>query len=203
MDVTCEKLKRKMSVLKDINENNRNVLMNSFPSELQNDVEIVINFLNNEKLEIHSDLEKPIFINGETIIIPKRIYSNEPIKNYENELTATQNVILNCLYLTHNNGFLRQKRLEILKDNFEDFAIPYKMKVLSEYVIEIITEIESQINEKSVGSYLKFIRENPKYWNLTKSRITSYWGEYFKRNCKLKDYVGYRIIKKIETELKQ
>jgi hypothetical protein len=192
-----------MSVLKDINENNRNVLMNSFPSELQNDVEIVIDFLNNEKLEIHPNLEKPIFINGETIIIPNRIYSNEPKQNFEDELTETQNVILNCVYLTHKNGFLRQQRLEILKDNFEDFVIPYKMKVLSEYVIEIISEIESHINEKSIESYLKFIRENPKYWNLTKSRITSYWGEYFKWNCKLKDYVGRRIIKKIETELKR
>ena len=149
-----------MSVLKDINENNRNVLMNSFPSELQNDVEIVIDFLNNEKFEIHPNLERPIFINGETIIIPSRIYSNEPKQNFEDELTETQNVILNCVYLTHKNGFLRQQRLEILKDNFEDFVIPYKMKVLSEYVIEIISEIESQINEKSIESYLKVI------WNL-------------------------------------
>ena len=45
-----------MSVLKNINENNRNVLINSFPSELQNDVEIVIDFLNNEKFEIHPNL---------------------------------------------------------------------------------------------------------------------------------------------------
>jgi hypothetical protein len=69
-------------------------------------------------------------------------------------------------------------------------------------VIEIIADLEKNITEKSIGNYLKFIRGNPKYWNLTKSRIISYWGEYYKREYKLKNYIGYKLIKKIENELK-
>ncbi|MFD2910238.1 hypothetical protein ACFSX9_16020 [Flavobacterium ardleyense] len=192
-----------MRILKNLKEYNKTVLLNSFPNELQNDVEIVIEFLNDEKLEIHPNLENPFFVNSKIIIIPYRIYSNESTKNIETNLTEKQITILNCLYLTHNNGYLRQQKLEQLRENFEDFVIPYKMKVLSEYVIEIISEVESQINEKTIGSFLKFIDENPQYWNLVKSRIISYWGEYYKHSCKLKDYIGYKIIKKIELELKR
>ena len=69
-------------------------------------------------------------------------------------------------------------------------------------MIEIINDLEKHINEKTIKSFINFIRENPNYWRLTKSRIVSYWGEYYKNNSKLKDYVGYKIIKTLETELK-
>ena len=191
-----------MRILNDLTETNLETLFKSFPIELKEDVEIVANFLNTKKLRIHSYVEKEIFINEKSIFIPGRIYTAENLKVNGVKLSEKQQTILNCLYLTHNDGYLRQQKLELLKNNFEDFVIPYKMKVLSEYVIEIIIEIETQINENTIQSYLKFIRENPKYWNLVKSRIISYWAEYYRRNGKLKDYVGYKIIKKIETELK-
>jgi hypothetical protein len=191
-----------MRILKNLTENNLEVLIKSFPIELKEDVEIVVNFLNTKKLTVHPYFEKEIFINNESIYIPGRIYTDENLKIDEITLSEKQKTILNCLYLTHNDGYLRQQKLELLKDNFEDFVIPYKMKILGEYVIEIIADLEKHITEKSIGNYLKFIRGNPKYWNLTKSRIISYWGEYYKRDYKLKNYIGYKLIKKIENELK-
>jgi hypothetical protein len=191
-----------MRILKNLTENNLEVLIKSFPIELKEDVEIVVNFLNTKKLTVHPYFEKEIFINNESIYIPGRIYTDENLKIDEITLSEKQKTILNCLYLTHNDGYLRQQKLELLKDNFEDFVIPYKMKILGEYVIEIIADLEKHITEKSIGNYSKFIRGNPKYWNLTKSRIISYWGEYYKRDYKLKNYIGYKLIKKIENELK-
>ena len=191
-----------MRILKNLTENNLEVLVKSFPIELKEDVEIVVNFLNTKKLTVHPYFEKEIFVNNESIYIPGRIYTDENLKIDEITLSEKQKTILNCLYLTHNDGYLRQQKLELLKDNFEDFVIPYKMKILGEYVIEIIADLEKNITEKSIGNYLKFIRGNPKYWNLTKSRIISYWGEYYKREYKLKNYIGYKLIKKIENELK-
>ena len=191
-----------MRILKNLTENNLEVLVKSFPIELKEDVEIVVNFLNTKKLTVHPYFEKEIFINNESIYIPGRIYTDENLKIDEITLSEKQKTILNCLYLTHNDGYLRQQKLELLKDNFEDFVIPYKMKILGEYVIEIIADLEKNITEKSIGNYLKFICGNPKYWNLTKSRIISYWGEYYKRDYKLKNYIGYKLIKKIENELK-
>lgn len=200
----CDTLEKRneMRILNNLTENNLETLIKSFPIELKEDVDIVVNFLNSKKLRIHDYVEKEIFINKESIYIPGRIYTAENLKVNEINLSEKQQMILNCLYLTHNDGYLRQQKLELLKDKYDDFVIPFKMKILGEYVIEIITDLEKQINEKSIKNFINFIRENPNYWKLTKSRIVSYWGEYYKHNCKLKDYVGYKIIKKLETELK-
>ena len=161
-----------------------------------------MDFLNAKKLRINKYVEKEIFIKKESIFIPGRIYTAENLKINEINLSEKQQTILNCLYLTHNDGYLRQQKLELLKDKYDDFVIPFKMKILGEYVIEIINDLEKHINEKTIKSFINFIRENPNYWRLTKSRIVSYWGEYYKNNSKLKDYVGYKIIKTLETELK-
>ncbi len=191
-----------MRILNNLTENNLETLIKSFPIELKEDVEIVVDFLNAKKLRINKYVEKEIFIKKESIFIPGRIYTAENLKINEINLSEKQQTILNCLYLTHNDGYLRQQKLELLKDKYDDFVIPFKMKILGEYVIEIINDLEKHINEKTIKSFINFIRENPNYWRLTKSRIVSYWGEYYKNNSKLKDYVGYKIIKTLETELK-
>lgn len=191
-----------MRILNNLTEINLETLIKSFPIELKEDVEIVVNFLNTKKLRIHTYVEQEIFINKESIYIPGRIYTAENLKVNEINLSENQQTILNCLYLTHSDGYLRQQKLELLKDKYEDFVIPYKMKILGEYVIEIITDLEKHINEKSIKNFIKFIKKNPNYLRLTKSRIVSYWGEYYKHDSKLKDYIGCKIIKILETELK-
>ena len=191
-----------MKIINDLIENNLETLIKSFPIELKEDVEIVVAFLNSKKLRIFTYLEKEIFINIETIYIPGRIYTAENLNVNVIILSEKQQMILNCLYLTHNDGYLRQQKLELLKYKYDAFVVPYKMKILGEYVIEIITDLEEHINEKSIKNFIKFIRQNPNYWKLTKSRIISYWGEYYRHNSKLENYVGYKIIKKLEAELK-
>lgn len=192
-----------MRILENLSENNLENLIKSFPKELKHDVEVVTNFLNSKKLRVHSYIENEIFINKESIYLPSRIYTAENLKTSEINLTKKQQTILNCLYLTHNDGYLRQEKLKLLKDNFEDFVIPFKMKILGEYVMEILTDLEKHIDEKSIKDFVFFISQNPNYWKLTKNRIVSYWGEYYKRKCKLEDYVGQNIMNLLETELKK
>lgn len=103
-----------MKITNDLTENNLDTLIKSFPIELKEDVEIVVEFLNSKKLRIHTYLEKEIFINIETIYIPGRIYTAENLKINEIILSEKQQTILNCLYLTHNDGYLRQQKLELL-----------------------------------------------------------------------------------------
>jgi len=47
---------------------------------------------------------------------------------------------------------------------------------------------------------VKFIRDNPKFWMQTESRMISYWNEYYRRPTfpKLKDYIGKQIIDRIK-----
>ena len=89
-----------MRILKNLTENNLEVLVKSFPIELKEDVEIVVNFLNTKKLTVHPYFEKEIFINNESIYIPGRIYTDENLKIDEITLSEKQKTILNNFNLS-------------------------------------------------------------------------------------------------------
>ena len=187
-------------------------LLKSFPTELKSDVESVIRILplekNDVKLcegQVHKvehlvhPTELTIKVNGEQLTIPCRLYFDEPDIDSENNLTERQKVILNCIYLRHHNGYLRERRLKKLVDMTEKWIIPFTIQLLGEYVFEILEVLNIQINEKTIGNYYSFVEENSKYWQQTESRMISYWNEYYRGKFpKLKEYLGTALVKRIK-----
>jgi hypothetical protein len=146
----------------------------------------------------HSN-ERSILLNDEQLKIPYRVYFNEPQRDREKDLTDTQKSILNCIYLRHHNGFIRQKRLELLSYETNYFIIPCTFQLLGEYVMEILEVLNRHVNINNINNYVKFIRENKKYWKQTESRMISYWNEYYRSKFpKLKDYIGAEIVDKLK-----
>ncbi|GAB2875263.1 hypothetical protein [Hymenobacter ruber] len=187
-------------------------LLNAFPNVLKNDVESVLNILpfniNNVRLvdgQIHKvdNLIHPfsltIQLDNELLVSPYRLYFNEPDTEMENKLSELQKTILNCIYLRHHNGYLRQRRLEKLVDKNEDWVMPFKLQLLGEYVFEILEVLDKQINDKSIASYKKLVSENPRYWQQTESRMISYWNEYYRwKFPKIRKYLGRQIVDRIK-----
>jgi hypothetical protein len=187
-------------------------LRDAFPKALRSEVDAVLNILpfddNNAKrtgqqiikvdnLIFPSDLT--VQLDNELLSIPYRIYFNEPVIEEESKLTDIQKTILNCIYLRHFDGYLRQRRLENLVDKNDNWIIPFTIQLLGEYVFEILQVLNKHINDKTIESYVKFIRENPKYWKQTESRMISYWNEYYRRQySKLKNYLGRELADKIK-----
>ncbi len=185
----------------------------AFPKQLSHDLDIVFSILplSNHSITLHDGktykvdnlihTEKvSILVRGEELSIPCRLYFDEPEADLEVQLTETQKTILNCIYLRHWNGYIRQKRLEQLSDTNEYWTIPFTIHLLGEYVFEIIEVLDPKINESSLPQYAKFVIENPKYWQSTESRMISYWNEYYRhpKFPKLKEYLGYQIAKRIK-----
>lgn len=190
-----------MRIPSDILKLNRQKLQNAFPKEIKKDVEIVSDFLFDKNFDIHPTIEHEIILDGQKLIIPRRVYFDNPTENTGIELTSTQQTILNCIYLRHHNGFVRQQRLEKLIDNVEDyFIIPYIFQLLGEYVLEILVVVDKHINDKTIDKYLKFFNENPKYRQQTECRMTSYWDAYYRgpKYKKLNDYIGRQIFNRIK-----
>lgn len=186
-----------MRLTSDILQINKEKLLKAFPTNLTQDVEIVADFLVDKNFDIHPTVEQEIILNGEKLIIPGRIYFDTPTETIENTLTTTQRIILNCIYLRHNNGFVRQKCLEKLIENGEDYyVIPFIFQLLGEYVMEILEVVDKHINGQTICNYLKFISENPRYSQQTESRMISYWDVYHRRTKfkKLQDYIGFQIF---------
>lgn len=191
----------------------RETLLNAFPRTLKKDVESVLNILpfevNNVELSdgqfynvenlIHPDFQI-VNLDGEVLKIPYRVYFNEPKIEKEQTLTNRQKSILNCIFLRHHNGYLRQSRLEKIENN-EYWITPFTFQLLGEYVIEIIEVLDNQIDDNKLENYKRFANDNPKYYQQTESRMISYWNEYYRRKFpNLKLYIGRIIFDQLQTK---
>ena len=191
----------------------REILLNAFPQTLNKDVGSVLDILpfdvNEVKLcdgqphkvenLIHPDFQT-VTLDGELLTIPYRIYFNEPEIEKERTLTNLQKSILNCIFLRHHNGYIRQSRLEKI-DNSEYWITPFTFQLFGEYVLEIIEVLDRQLDDKKLENYKRFVNDNSRYYQKTESRLISYWNKYYRRNFpKLKNYVGRIIFDQIKTK---
>lgn len=187
-------------------------LRDAFPKALRSEVDAVLSIMpfddNNVKRTGQQiiNVDNLVFptsltvqLDSELLSIPYRIYFNEPDIEEENKLTDIQKTILNCIYLRHFDGYLRQRRLEYLVDKNDNWIIPFTMQLLGEYVFEILQVLDKHVNDKAIDSYVKFVRENPKYWKQTESRMISYWNEYYRRQYpNLENYLGRQLANRIK-----
>ena len=187
-------------------------LIKAFPKELHSDLKIVLKIIpfGNNKVKlcdgtVHQvdnlihDNELNLRLGNKTLTIPYRVYFDEPNPELEKNLTDKQKDILNCIYLRHHNGYLREKRLNLLSNNSGKWTIPFVIQLIGEYVYELLPIIDKKINENTLDFYAVFREENPKYYQQTESRMISYWNEYYRHKFpKLKEYLGFRIIERIK-----
>jgi hypothetical protein len=197
---------------KNITSEYKDRILKAFPTALSADVKEVLEVLslNNYKVKLSDGQVRQIdnlihpselylTLEQEKLIIPYRLYFNEPDSESEKALTDKQKAILNCIFLRHHNGFLREQRLKQLIETKEYWVIPFTIQLLGEYVYEILEVLDKHINEQNLNLYVKFIQENPKYWQQTESRMISYWNEYYRsRFPDLKKYIGLEIVKRIK-----
>lgn len=186
---------------------------NAFPKKLRTDVQAVISVLPLAKKVLLNDGQtvemsvlvhhetQEVVLDGERLLIPTRIYFNEPYSLEENTLNDLQKVILNCIYLRHHDGHVRQKRLKTLISKNHYFTVPYTFQLLGEYVVEIIDDLDSFIDEINIHLFKRFISENPGYSALIRNRMISYWNEYYRIGEKrdIRNYVGRRIFERLEN----
>ena len=178
------------------------IITNAFPMELASDVSGIFKIIPLEtkfKFDLISPNSYDVKINDEKLKIPVRIYFSETNEQSEKHLTDRQKDILNCLYTRHHNGYIREERLKKISERPEYWKTPFLVQLLGEYIFELFPIIDKRINEKTLEFYQKFKEENPKYWQQTESRISSYWNEYYRYKFpKLKEYLGIEIINRIK-----
>lgn len=189
----------------------RQKIYDAFPKKLRTDVQTAISVLPFERKlrqsddhtvelspPVHPHVQK-IILDGEGLLIPSRIYFNEPHSGEESTLTELQKVIVSCIYLRHHDGHVRQKRLNALKSKGYYFIVPYAFQLLGEYVVEIVNDLDSFIDNANIQLFKQFISENLEYSALTRERMTSYWNEYYRfgNNAVFANYIGSRIFERL------
>lgn len=169
------------------------MIQKAFPSYLHKDADKIADFLQqNDPKSFKTIGMEVVCFNGEVLELPQRIYFGE--FNTQN-LTLVQEQMLNCLYLCHCNGHLREFYLRKLLTVKEDFALPFIAKLIGDYVIEILEVLHRELPNNTRDKLKVFFRKNPLYQKRIESRIASYW-DCFYRNAypNFKKYVGCKLL---------
>lgn len=172
------------------------MIQKAFPSYLHKDADKIADFLQqNDPKSFRTIGTEVVCLNGEVLELPQRVYFGE--FNTQN-LTLVQEQMLNCLYLCHCNGHLREHYLRELLAVKEDFILPFIAKLFGDYVIEILEVLHHELPNDTRDKLRDFSRANPLYKRRIQSRIASYW-DLFYRNAQsdFKKYIGYQLFQTI------
>jgi len=173
----------------------------SFPEELNKDLQTVLKIIPKEtynNVSIGCSENVIEYSSQNTIIkIPYRMYFVDIDETGTENLTEIQKEILYCIYTRSSNGYIREKYLkELLKLNFDYWAIPFIVKLCDEYVIEILEVIYENIKDRDNHDIQIFCLENKSVINKSYSRMISYWNEFYRnREVNFHRYVGRKLFR--------
>lgn len=173
----------------------------AFPRDLEEDVSKVFNLIsmdtyNNVTLGKSSDIVEYL-LDDYIIKIPYRIYYIDNSNSFLNELNSRQKMILHCIYSRSCDGFIRQKHLKsLLSTVFEDWAIPYIIKICDEYIVEILEMTYKILQNQDTTRIKEFCHQNSVSFCKSYKRMISYWNEFYRDEHKnFKQYVGRKLFR--------
>jgi hypothetical protein len=183
------------------------IIQKAFPVEIRGEVNsLLTKFTVETKCATHRG--ESVVIGEEKFEIPDRIYYNPPYSLTNSKFTQKEREILNCIFSRHNDGYIRQKAIQNIIGADNNWTIPYIVRIIGEYVIEILNDIENNFEIINKSNLTSFVRQNPAFYNRARARVSSYWGCYFRRQfpeivkgirvSEEQRYVGFRLLTKID-----
>ncbi|KKC48460.1 hypothetical protein VE23_17395 [Paenibacillus sp. D9] len=180
---------------------NKYDLIRSFPSNLDKDVQHVIDVIPDESHLNYNRLNYSDFmelrLSGETLYIPYRIYYDEPNDSQLSSLTVDQRTILYTMYTRHHDGFVRERNVKKAIEKAIECAwiTPYLMLLIGEYVEEIVQVIYDNRSLLNADLVKTFVGENQRFYRTVQSRVVSYWDCYYRRKYPMTEqYVGFQVL---------
>lgn len=165
---------------------NLNVVLNSIPNKTFNDVHFIT-----------SDSAIFYMLDDFTIEIPYRMYLVDVEEDTYNVLNDIQKQILCCIYTRSCNGYIREKYLrKLLEMPFNQWAIPFIVKLCDEYILEIIEMIYGKLKERDNTDIQDFCEKNKFTIRKSYSRMISYWNEYYRElEQDFNKYIGRSLFR--------
>lgn len=146
-----------------------------------------------------------VSVTGDEVRIPERIYTRELPRGVVAGWTRVERDIYACLYTRHHDGYVRQHQVSCLSSVSEPWVIPFVVRLIGEYVVEIVADIKRRLSDlESPGSneraqYARFVNENPAFMTLTAARVASYWDCYYRRSYpRLSDYPAFQLLASLQ-----
>ena len=131
-------------------------------------------------------------LNGEALRVPERIYNPEIISR--DPLTATQALIIHCLYSRHHDGYVREKSLRRMLEAHEPWMFPFTLALLNDCVIEIHGVLLAYAPTLASDAYRRACAENLPFVELKKARMVSFWDLHY-RGIDPDNYPAFQVAK--------
>jgi hypothetical protein len=121
-----------------------------------------------------------LLVEGQRVLIPYRIYSQEPAASLAASLDQEAAVVLACAFTRHNDGHVREKSVLRVIGVDRPWVVPFVVQLLAEYVVEISESVLERLEELQPETYRRFDVANESFMRLTRNRIVSYWACYYR-----------------------
>mgnify|MGYP005606914777 FL=1 len=172
-----------------------------FPSCLRDDVTKVVGMIHqktyhNVTIGVSEDTIQ-YFQDNKVIRFPYRTYYIDISDEVKENLSQRQKMILHCIYSRSCDGFVRQKHIySLLQMNYEDWAIPYIVKICDEYVVEILEMTYDILKEQDTERIKRFCLENIVPFCKSYNRMISYWNEFYRyKYTNFQKYIGRKLFR--------
>ncbi len=176
-----------------------NPLITAFPAELASDAEAVLAVMPDSRLQPNGSFS--VTVEGQPVLIPERLYNDEPPTDRVASLSSRQQQLLHCLYSRHCDGMVRQRHLEKVVGSTDPWVVPFVVQLVGEYVLEILVVICDELRDLATPgtcghlAYGQFIVDNPAFFARTQRRVVSYWNCYYRGTyASFRGYPGCTIL---------
>ncbi|MGW6128482.1 hypothetical protein ACWFNE_00515 [Cellulomonas sp. NPDC055163] len=94
----------------------------------------------------------PVVLDGEVLAFPSRIYHGV-LPADTSFVMSLSPAVTACAYTRHHDGHVRQRALRTLLDGpwaLQPWVVPYVVKLVDEYVVEIVDDVAAFLTEVDV-----------------------------------------------------
>lgn len=174
---------------------------NAFPRDFSEELNIVLQVILNETFNsvdcVASDDSISYILHDYVIEIPYRMYVLDIADEEYEKLNETQKQMVCCMYTRNCNGYIREKYLQKLLDMpFQQWSIPFIVKLCDEYVVEILEVLYIKLKERNNADIQDFCAQNKMIISKSYSRMISYWNEYYRGyEPDFRKYIGRKLFR--------
>lgn len=173
-------------------------LVSAFPATLRDDVLAALAEVPAGPHSPHIAGAEPVRVGEELVTIPYRIYTAPLTSTALAKLPPLHQTIVACIYTRHHDGRVREAAVHPVMTSDAPWTAPFVVRLLGEYVVEIMIAIEAHADALSEPRFARFIAHNPDFFALTWRRMISHWNERYRRSYRdLSDYPGARVLARL------
>lgn len=172
------------------------LLTAAFPPHLRSDVALIA-----ERIcpSVMSGRGLSVVVQEAPLTLPYRVQHRGGDSLFS-QLNEPQALLYACIQSRHHDGHVRQRQIGRLAGGSKPWVAPLLLQLCSEYVVEILQEIETCLPLLDKHVYGAVLRDNPAFLALAQQRMTSYWDCYYRRHQPEREtYVGFRLFEQFRN----